>query len=215
MSITAKQAGLVSCHLCQKLHEIPKQGLPEGAACSRCGSSLASRIPQSLRKTWIYLLASIVVFIPANIYPVMTVITFGQGKPDTIISGVITLIQMGMYPIAAVVFVASILVPVFKLVGLLILLLAIQKRWRINKRQATVMYRYIHFIGRWSMLDLFMISILVTLVSMGGIASITTGFGATAFAGVVVLTMMAASTFDPRLIWDLVGQDVEQNSEDQ
>ncbi|WP_101758912.1 paraquat-inducible protein A [Oceanicoccus sp. KOV_DT_Chl] len=174
--------------------------------CPRCRSKLHPRLPDSLQKTWAYLIAGAAAFIPANIYPVMTVDMFGRGHPDTIVSGVITLLQEGMYPIAVLVFIASVLVPLFKLLGLLLLLLAIKQRWRINRRQATVMYRYIHFIGRWSMLDLFMISILITLVDMGGVATIHAGTGATAFATVVVLTMLAANAFDARLIWDLVDE---------
>lgn len=140
---------------------------------------------------------------PANLYPVMTVIYMGDGAPDTIISGVVKLTQEGMIPIAILVFVASILVPMLKLLGLMFLLLMVQRRWQLNKRQCTVLYRVIEVIGAWSMLDLFMISILVTLVDLGAVATIEAGAGATAFATVVVLTMLAAMSFDPRLIWDL------------
>lgn len=213
MTITGKQANKVLCRHCGKVSDFSSSASSaevSNASCSRCGSGLEQRIHHSQQKTWAFLLASIVAFIPANVYPVMTVVMFGRGHPDTIMSGVVTLMQANMYPIAAVVFIASILVPVFKLLGLLTLLLAIRFRWPINHRQATVMYRYVHFIGRWSMLDLFMISILVTLVNMGGVAAIHTGTGATAFAGVVVLTMLAASAFDPRLIWDLVDDNDRQ-----
>jgi paraquat-inducible protein A len=140
--------------------------------------------------------------VPANIYPIMTVVYLGRGEPDTIMSGVIHLAQAGMYPIAILVFVASIAVPLMKLLGIMVLLLAVQRHWQLSARQCALMYRIIEFIGRWSMLDLFMISILVTLVDLGSIATITAGPGASAFATVVVLTIFAALSFDPRLIWD-------------
>ena len=149
--------------------------------------------------------------LPANLYPVMTVIYFGEGEPDTILSGVVRLVQNGMIPIAILVFVASIVVPMLKLLGLMLLLLTVQRRWQLNKRQCTTLYRVIEVIGAWSMLDLFMISILVTLVDLGAVATISAGTGATAFATVVVLTMLAAMSFDPRLIWDLQEHHDEQH----
>ena len=201
---TGRSLGILLCRHCDKVLTLGRDISREGEACPRCYRTTESRIDGSIQRTWAFLIASFIAFIPANVYPVMTVVTFGRGHPDTIMSGVIVLLQADMIPIAAVVFIASIIVPVFKLLGLLILLLAVHYRWRINRRQATIMYRCIHFIGRWSMLDLFMISILVTLVNMGSIAAIHTGMGATAFASVVVLTMLAANSFDPRLLWDLV-----------
>lgn len=177
--------------------------------CARCGSVLHYRIPDSLAKTWALVLSATVMLLPANLYPVMSVIYFGRGEPDTIMSGVIQLAQAGMLPIAVLVFIASIAVPVMKLVGIVFLLLMVQWRWALSARQCTVMYRFIETIGRWSMLDLFMISILVTLVDLGKIAKIEAGSGATAFAAVVVLTLFAAKTFDPRLIWDNCGSPKE------
>jgi paraquat-inducible protein A len=172
-------------------------------SCPRCGEALHSRVPDSVSRTWALVITAIILFIPANVYPVMTVIYLGKGAPDTIISGVIHLMEAGMYPIAALVFIASIAVPVMKLTGISILLLIVQRKWKVDRQQCTIMYRFIALIGRWSMLDLFMISILVTLVDLGAIATITAGFGATAFASVVVLTIFAANSFDSRLIWDM------------
>jgi paraquat-inducible protein A len=123
-------------------------------------------------------------------------------------SGVIELINYGMMPIAIVVFVASILVPTFKLVGLGLLLYSIQRKQPLSARQRTLMYRFIEWIGRWSMLDIFVITILVALVKFGNLATIEAGFGAVAFCSVVVLTMLAAVAFDPRLIWDSAEVDV-------
>ncbi len=153
-------------------------------------------------RTWALLLTSAILYIPANMLPIMTVSSLGKGDPDTIMSGVITLVQHGMFPIAAVVFVASILVPTFKLVGIGLLLFSVQRHQPMSARQRIIMYRFIEFIGRWSMLDIFVIAILVAIVNFGRIASVEANLGAVAFASVVILTMLAAITFDPRLIWD-------------
>lgn len=171
--------------------------------CPRCDSRLHFRYPNSVSRTWALIVTAWIFLVPANLYPIMTVINFGEGEPDTIISGVISLAQSGMLPIALVVFVASVVVPILKLLGLMLLLLTVQRGWQLNKRQCTLLYRVIDVIGAWSMLDLFMISILVSLVDLGAVASVSAGPGATAFATVVVLTMLAAMSFDPRLIWDL------------
>jgi len=132
----------------------------------------------------------------------MTVSYFGKGEPSTIISGIIDLINNGMIPIAAVVFVASIVVPTFKLIGLAWLLISVQRKRAMRARQRMFLFRFIEWIGRWSMLDIFVIAILVTLVNFGNFANVDASPGAIAFAAVVILTMFAAKTFDPRLIWD-------------
>ncbi|MNM74397.1 Paraquat-inducible protein A [compost metagenome] len=176
--------------------------------CSRCGARLHTRRPNSILRTWSLLLTAAVLYIPANVLPIMTVNLFGQGSPATIMQGVVELIHAGMLPIALVVFVASILVPTFKLVGIALLLYSVQRRLMLSPRQRIIMFRFIEWIGRWSMLDLFVIAILVALVSFGNLASIEAGAGAMAFAAVVVLTMLAALTFDPRLIWDTAETDL-------
>jgi paraquat-inducible protein A len=201
--MTARMAGLALCRSCHKTSRINRESRRTNMLCPRCGSVLHSRVPDCVSRTWALVITAFILLIPANVYPVMTVIYLGKGAPDTIISGVIQLVEAGMYPIAALVFVASIAVPVMKLIGISILLLIVQRKWKIDRQQCTVMYRFIALIGRWSMLDLFMISIMVTLVELGAIATITAGFGATAFASVVVVTIFAANSFDPRLIWDM------------
>lgn len=174
----------------------------EGQACCRCGARIFARRPNSIAKTWALLISAVLLYLPANLLPIMTVRSFGQGTPDTVMSGVIALVQHGMFPIAAVVFVASILVPTFKLLGIALLLLSVQRHQQLSPRQRVVMFRFIEWIGRWSMLDIFVIAILVAIVNFGSIASVEAGWGAMAFASVVILTMLAALTFDPRLIWD-------------
>ncbi|MGF6557419.1 paraquat-inducible protein A [Pseudomonas sp. S30_BP2TU TE3576] len=161
-----------------------------------------ARSPNSLVRTWALLITAAILYIPANLLPIMTVNSLGKGAPSTIMAGVIELMHYGMFPIAAVVFIASIVVPTFKLVGIALLLFSVQRRQPLSARQRIWMYRFIEFIGRWSMLDIFVIAILVAVVNFGRLASIEANLGAIAFATVVILTMLAAVTFDPRLIWD-------------
>ncbi|RLT90650.1 MULTISPECIES: paraquat-inducible protein A [unclassified Ketobacter] len=197
---TARSEGLVLCLDCQLLVRQPRTG---AGACPRCGSALHGRIRHSISHTWAFVVAAWVLLLPANLYPIMTVVYFGEGEPDTIVSGVIKLAEEGMIPIAIVVFIASVAVPMLKLLGIMLLLFTVHFKWSLSKTECTVLYRIIEVIGAWSMLDLFMISILVTLVDLGTVAQISAGPGATAFASVVVLTMFAAMSFDPRLLWDL------------
>ena len=152
------------------------------------------------------MIAAAILYVPANVYPVMTVISFGKGAPDTILSGCKHLIEAGMWPLALLVFFASITVPMLKLCGLVFLLISVQRKstWRLRDR--TVLYRIIESVGRWSMIDIFMISILIALVKLEAIATIEPGIGATSFAGVVVVTMIASMMFDPRLMWDAMGE---------
>lgn len=196
----ALDAGILICTDCHALNRQDKA--IDEQTCTRCGALVHARRPNSLLRTWALLLTSAILYIPANLLPIMTINSLGQGSPSTIMSGVIELVQHGMIPIAAVVFVASILVPTFKLVGIALLLFSVQRHQPLSARQRIIMYRFIEFIGRWSMLDIFVIAILVAVVNFGRIASVEADLGAVAFASVVILTMLAAVTFDPRLIWD-------------
>lgn len=201
----AIDAGLLICHECHQLNPVQAEAAKQ--FCSRCGGHVHARRPNSLVRTWALLLTAALLYIPANLLPIMTVNTLGQGQPDTIMSGVIELMEHGMLPIAAVVFIASIVVPTFKLIGIALLLYSIQRHQPMSPRQRVMMFRFIEWIGRWSMLDIFVIAILVAVVNFGSLASVVPGYGATAFASVVVLTMLAALTFDPRLIWDNTDSD--------
>ncbi|WP_176510267.1 MULTISPECIES: paraquat-inducible protein A [Pseudomonas] len=196
----AIDAGILVCNECHELNRQDNQS--DSQTCSRCGAVVHARRPNSIIRTWALLITASILYIPANLLPIMTVKSLGQGSGDTIMSGVITLLKHGMVPIAAVVFIASILVPTFKLVGIALLLYSVQRRQPLSARQRILMYRFIEFIGRWSMLDIFVIAILVAVVNFGRIASVEANLGAVAFATVVILTMLAALTFDPRLIWD-------------
>lgn len=202
LATTAARSSLLRCHACHLLSRA--KPLPAGchARCPRCGAGLHSRKPNSLARTWALTLTAYILYIPANLLPVMTVVSLGHGEADTILSGVKTLIAAGMWPLALLVFFASITVPVLKLVVLTYLLVSVQRQSRWRPRDRTVLFRLTETVGRWSMIDIFMISILVALVKLGSVATIEAGAGSIAFAAVVVITMLAALSFDPRLIWD-------------
>ncbi len=190
-------ARLIGCHGCGLLCA----GTP-GARCPRCGSRLHVRKPHSLGRTLALVLAAALLYIPANLLPIMTVDYHGQGVPNTILSGVEELAASGMWPLAILVFFASITVPVLKLLGLGLLLVSTRAGARRRLVDRARLYRLIDAIGRWSMIDVFMLSILVGVVQLGLLATVIPGPGAVAFAGVVILTMLASQSFDPRLMWD-------------
>jgi paraquat-inducible protein A len=199
---TAAQASLISCHACHQLSRIPAVLTNRDAICPRCEAHIHVRKPNSISRTWALLIAAYILYVPANLLPVMTVISFGKGEADTILSGVEALIHAGMWPIALLVFFASIIVPVTKLLSLTYLLLSVHYKSQWRPRERTVLYRITEVIGRWSMIDIFMISILIALVKLEAVATIEPGMGAISFAAVVMITMFAAMGFDPRFIWD-------------
>jgi paraquat-inducible protein A len=200
--VSGPSPAVLSCHACDQVVRAGAAPRPARLACPRCGAALHRRKPNSLARTWALLLSACILYVPANLLPVMTVTSFGRGEPDTILSGVKALIAAGMWPVALLVFFASITVPVLKLTGLTFLLVSAQRGSSWRPRDRTLLYRIIESVGRWSMVDIFMISILVALVDLGSIARIEPGAGAVAFAAVVIITMLASMSFDPRLIWD-------------
>ncbi len=194
---------IVGCHACGLVLDL-SGSTQAHAACPRCGAQMHHRKRDSLNRTWALVITAFILYIPANLFPVMTVISFGRGHPDTILSGVKAFIEADMWPLALLVFFASVTVPMVKLWGLVFLLISVQRKssWRLRDR--AVLFRIIESVGRWSMIDIFMISILIALVKLEAIATIEPGIGATSFAGVVVVTMIASMMFDPRLMWDAV-----------
>ncbi len=199
--LTGLRLGLTRCHVCGAVCRLPAAGAP-AAPCERCGSAVHARRPDSLSRTTALMLAAAVLYIPANLLPVMHTESIFGAQDDTIMSGVLTLLHTGSWPLALVVFVASIVVPMLKLLALALLVVTAALRVRWAPLQRTRLYRLIEAIGRWSMLDIFVITILVGLVQFRTVASVLPGPGALAFAAVVVLTMLASHSFDPRLIWD-------------
>jgi paraquat-inducible protein A len=185
-----------------------------GASCLRCGAALHLRKPDSVSRTAALMVAATILYLPANIFPVMSFISLGQGEPSTILGGVEELASGGMWPLALLVFFASITVPCLKLVGLAIMLVSVRRGWTGRLRDRTRLFFIIEFIGRWSMIDVFMVSILVALVQLGALVTIEPGFGAVCFCAVVILTMFAALSFDPRLMWDAAERSEERRLEE-
>jgi paraquat-inducible protein A len=204
-ALTASAYGLVLCEGCGLLLRRPASSAPQD--CPRCGSPVHMRKPSSLSRTWAYLSAAIVLYIPANVLPVMDTSSLFGAQKDTIMSGVVYLWVSGSWLLAVLVFVASIMVPMLKIIGLAYLAVSTQRRSQWLPEQRTQIYRVIELVGRWSMLDIYVITMLVALVQFQALATIKAGPASIAFGAVVVLTLMASMSFDPRLIWDAVEKD--------
>ncbi len=206
MSETCLEKQLLSCHVC---HKVCDASLRDGMAafCPRCGGALHFRKADCLRRTWAFLITAIILYIPANLYPIMTVMSLGKGKPDTIISGIFALYNSGLWYLALIVFLASIFVPLLKIVGLAMLLLSVQFNVIWQPVMRTKLYHFIEKIGRWSMLDVFMVSLMIAVVSLGNAAKVYAGLGLRFFGLVVIFTILATLSFDCRLFWDQVSKD--------
>lgn len=194
---SAMSAGLVGCHICGALSEAGAH------SCKRCGEHLHSRKPGGLNRTWALLFTSIILYVPANLYPIMDTVFLGDDSPSTILGGVVLLWAMGSYPIAAVIFFASVVVPLVKILALLWLCYMVQRGQGTSPLGKLKLYRMTEFVGRWSMIDVFVVAILAGLIRLDNLMTIYPGPAAVAFAGVVLVTMVAAMSFDSRLIWDL------------
>jgi paraquat-inducible protein A len=201
MPATPADGPHAQCHVCKLVMLIP-DGSIASLGCPRCRASVHRRKPNSLSRTWALLAAAVICYVPANLYPIMEVTSLGQTQGDTILSGVIFLAVHGMWPLAAIVFIASVVVPVLKIVSLAALTLSVERRSQWRPRDRARIYRIVEAIGRWSMVDVYVVTILVALVHLGSLASVEAQIGAFFFGAVVVLTMFAAQSFDPRLIWD-------------
>ncbi|SHG81525.1 paraquat-inducible protein A [Cognatiyoonia sediminum] len=193
---TAREAGLVACRRCGQVEVI------SAPHCQRCGSALQSRDERSLQKVWAWLIAGMIVYIPANLYPMLITRSLGHTSDSTIFGGVVELVELGSYDIAFVVFFASVVIPIGKFIAIIYLAISVQRRSILNMHQRHKLYEVIEFIGRWSMIDVFVVAILSALVQLDSIATINPGIAAVSFALSVLFTMLAAQSFDPRLIWD-------------
>ena len=187
----------MSCHACGRLSP-----LKEGDSCPRCGAALHSRKPESCHRTWALLVTAVLLYIPANVLPVMRVVFLGREQTNTILGGIITFMKSGSWPLALLIFFASIVVPLLKIIILSSLLVSLHRhsQWRPETRAR--LYRLTVAIGRWSMVDIFVVTLTVAVVSMGAVATIEPGPAAMAFALVVISTLLASHCFDPRLLWD-------------
>lgn len=206
--MTGLQAKLLSCHSCGLLK--PMADGDSHTYCRRCGAALHPRHPDSLNRTWALLITAMILYIPANLFPITLTTALGSTQGDTIMQGVIYFLTHGDIPVALVIFIASILVPLLKMIALTYLLISIQRHSSALPLQRTRIYRIVEFVGRWSMIDVFVVTIMVALVQLGAVATIHAGSGAIYFCAVVIITMLAAESFDPRLIWDESGSNDEQ-----
>lgn len=195
---SAAARGLALCHTCERVSPVRE------SHCPRCGTRLHLRVPESLQKTWALTLAATILYFPANLLPILRVDSVTGDSASTIMEGVIQFWQQGDYPVATIIFAASVMIPILKVISIIALCLA--ARSGHHAQRMTRLYRVTEFIGRWSMVDVFVVAILVAVVQLGNTISIHPGAAALSFAGVVVLTMLAAMSFDPRLIWDAAQQ---------
>ena len=195
---TAASVGLLVCHACALLSR-PQH---PRSRCPRCGAHLYLRKHHSVARTWLLLFAAAILYIPANMLPMMHTSSLFGSQSDTILSGAIYFWDTGSWYLAVIIFVTSIMVPLLKMFALGGLLFSVQQRSRRQPERRAMLYRLLGLIGRWSMLDIYVVAIVVTLVQAGVLGSAEPGIGAVAFGAVVVLTMFASMSFDPRLIWD-------------
>lgn len=199
--MTAADAGLLSCHNCSLLSKAGS-GQHADLICPRCDAVLHKRKPNSIARTWAFVIAAFICYIPANLLPMTVVTSLGNVESDTIMSGVIYFMQHGEWPIGLVILIASVVVPLTKLFILIYLLISVQRKSQWRPAERTRLYRITEAIGRWSMTDIYVVTVMVALVHLGNLATIEAGVGAIFFGAVVVLTIIAALTFDPREIWD-------------
>jgi paraquat-inducible protein A len=205
---SAASRGLASCHICGLLCRMHAHH--ERLACPRCRARLHLRKPGSIVRTWALLVLAAVLYIPANMLPILESHSLLENQASTILAGIILFWKGGSWFVAALIFIASIVVPLTKLIALALLLISVQRQSNWAPQQRTQLYRMVDFIGRWSMLDIFVVALTVALVQVGALASIRPGAGSLAFAAVVITTMLAAHSFDPRLIWDAANDQQEE-----
>ncbi len=197
----AAEGDVLGCDACRQVSRAAV-----GDPCDRCGHPLVRRKPQTVPRVWALVIASALLYIPANVLPVMSVVRLGRGGPTTILNGVEELFEAKLWPLAVLVLLASVVIPMFKLASLIYMLVSIQTHSARALRGRTKLFRVVHAIGRWSMLDIFMLATLVGVVQLGMISTVTPGLGAGAFCAVVILTMIATEMFDPRVMWDVAEQ---------
>lgn len=196
--INAREIELVGCHVCGVVHETTE------SRCRRCSARLHSRLPHSVQNAWAWLIAGIVFYIPANLYPLLANRLLGSEEGHTIVEGIIIFFEKGDYFVATVIMTASLLIPISKIAIIAYLLASIQFKWRHDAHSKLLLYEFVEFVGRWSMIDVFVVALLAGLVQLGAIVTIVPGIGAVCFAMSVILTMASAQAIDSKLIWDVV-----------
>jgi len=197
--IRAKDMGLASCHVCDQVVNL---GDHSASFCPRCNSSVHYRKHDSINRTWAFLISAFIMYIPANTEAIMMTSALGQKSSDTILSGVLYFLAHGDWPLALVIFSASVLLPLLKMIAIGYLLISVQRGNNLRRKEKTRLYLIAEVMGRWSMVDVFVVALLAGLIQMGELSTIKPGPAGLAFAAMVVLTMFSAMAFDPKLIWD-------------
>ncbi len=195
----ARDLGLAGCHTCG---QVVRLGRRHHGLCPRCGSPVHYRKPNSVSRTWALLIAALIMYIPANTEPIMYTISLGNETASTILGGVLYFLDHGDWPLALVIFSASVMLPLLKMIAIGYLLVTVQRGRTTRRKEKTRLYLIAEIIGRWSMVDVFVVALLAALVQLGTLTTIEPGPAGAAFAAVVILTMFAAMAFDPKLIWD-------------
>jgi paraquat-inducible protein A len=196
---TAARAGLASCRTCGLLGRATDAGR---GRCPRCGAALAPRLSDSVQRTWAFMIAAAICYVPANVLPVMVTTQVGSHHADTILGGVVRLYETGTWQLALIVLIASVMIPLGKLIALAHLSIRMERRSDLARRDRSRLYRLIESIGRWSMIDAFVATFVVAILQLGPVMTVKPGPGVFYFMAVVILTMLASRSFDPRLIWD-------------
>ena len=193
---TARAQGLVGCRRCAKVWPLATP------RCARCGARLQSRDPNAIKKVWTWWILGLMAYVPANLYPMLETRTLLASSNDTIIAGAVKLAQHGAVGIAVIILIASVVIPVAKFLAIAYLTLSVQFGGHMSRRSRHWIYEYVEFIGRWSMIDVFVVAVLASLVQLNVVASVTAGPAALSFALSVIFTMIAAQSLDTRLVWD-------------
>ncbi len=210
---TAKSNNLALCPKCHKLNALSHASKHKRIQCTRCHGSFYLRKSHSLQYTLAWNIAALIAFVPANLYPIMIIYSLGIGDPSTILSGIGQFVDQGLYPIAAIIFTASIIVPLLKIIGLFLLVYRAYSGIRLRADKHSKFYHVLEFLGPWSMLDVFVVALLVAVVELGFVTSVAAGPAINYFTLTVIFTMFAANSFDPRLLWDKESNDLEGNKE--
>ena len=199
--VSAIDLGMAGCHTCGKAVHVGKHSHVE---CPRCGADVHYRKHDSINRAWAFLIAAFIMYIPANTEPMMRTTSLGNTSADTILEGVIYFLSHGDWPLALVIFAASVMLPLLKMIAIAYILISVQRGSTSKKIEKTNLYRIAEILGKWSMLDIFVVGLMAGLVQLGALTTIAPGPACIAFAAVVILTMFAEMAFDPKLIWDQV-----------
>ena len=210
---TAKNNNLALCPKCHKLNLLNVECHDKKIRCVRCHGLFYQRKSHSLQYTLAWNIAALIAFVPANLYPIMIIYSLGIGDPSTILSGIGQFVDQGLYPIAVIIFTASIIVPLLKIIGLFVLVYRAYTGVRLRPDKHSKFYHVLEFLGPWSMLDVFVVALLVAVVELGFVTSVAAGPAINYFTLTVIFTMIAANSFDPRLLWDKESNDLQGNKE--